>query len=541
MANINTRLSSQHEKILKKAFDELIFFGKVFLPDFKKSKTPSFHYEWADEFVAPSTKPCAIISFRGSAKSTLIKAKIVRDFCFSDKAKEWGFDDRSHELFVGWCSASQKKSINNVDYVKLNLKYSPAVKFYFGDLSGNVWNQENIITRNNNRLVSSSNLTSMRGDTLATVEGGAIRYSYVVADDIESEENTRTQASRDKLKDNMLNGVLPAIERNVPGRRLFYIGTPVHFDALAQNFLDTYNKLKKEGTLGEHSWKFIVQKAINDDGTAAWPEFFNLEQLKAEKKRYAESPRGVSGFYQEYMLEVQSSENALWTRDHIQYHKGVFKAQGSINTLTIDGETFPVHTFLGVDPATDIDTRESDYSVIMVVALDARGNVYILDYERHKSIPVLGLQENGETVGKKGVVDYMFDLAEKYNCNGGTVEDVAMNRSIFQSLRQEETRRGKILKISPEAPGGRQKLNRIYSGLNPYFANSRIFMKEDHYELIDEVIKFGPRIAHDDTIDSLWYALRFAYPPSDRQTVPTIMDGTGLRIRRKRPKSWKLA
>ena len=40
----------------------------------------------------------------------------------------------------------------------------------------------------------------------------------------------------------------------------------------------------------------------------------------------------------------------------------------------------------------------------------------------------------GEIIGKKGVVDYIMELHEKYHCISSTVEDVAMNRSIFDSL-----------------------------------------------------------------------------------------------------------
>ena len=34
-----------------------------------------------------------------------------------------------------------------------------------------------------------------------------------------------------------------------------------------------------------------------------------------------------------------------------------------------------------------------------------------------------------------------------------------------------------------------------------------------HHELQHEILTFGPRMAHDDTIDALAYACKYAHPP----------------------------
>ena len=95
------------------------------------------------------------------------------------------------------------------------------------------------------------------------------------------------------------------------------------------------------------------------------------------------------------MMEVQSEEDSIWTQKHIKYWEGYYdynesESQGYIN---IDGEQTPVNTFIGCDPATDIDTKNADYSVIMVIAVDANNNRYVLEYERHRSIPTLGAKD----------------------------------------------------------------------------------------------------------------------------------------------------
>jgi hypothetical protein len=542
--NINTAQVSEHERILKACYDDLIVFGKLFLPgDFLKSKTPLFHYEIGEELISDSNSPCAIIIARGHAKTTLIKAKIIRDFCYSKKAKEWGFADKELYLFYGWVSSNQKKSMNNVKYVKLHLEWNDKINFYFGkegkNLRGNTWNQEDITTIYDDRLISSSNLTSMRGDTMATIHGGAVRYSGVFVDDAENEENTRTQQSRDKIVDNIMNGILPAIEKNDPGCRLFLVETPVHWDAFAQNILDSYAKAQKEDREDKYPWKVITYSATQPDmpGGVLWESYMPRKKLEEIKHIYAESPRGIDGYYQEYELQVQSGENALWTRKHIKHYSGNYVRIDGQNTLMVDGTPIPINTFLGCDPATDIDTKAADFSVIMVIGIDQDNNLYVLDYERHRSIPTSGLRGvNGELIGKAGVVDYIIELYQKYRCLSGTVEDVTITRSVFQDLnsRLRDMNYPEII-IIPEKPGGRDKVNRIYSGLNSRFSNGSIYVKPEHHDLINEIVKFGPKMAHDDTIETLYYATRYCYPPK------FSLDKTGAEVVRKRkkvPRPW---
>ncbi len=180
------------------------------------------------------------------------------------------------------------------------------------------------------------------------------------------------------------------------------------------------------------------------------------------------------------MMEVQSEEDAIWRREHIQYWNGYYKHEDGINYIVKDGSDIPVNTFIGCDPATDIDTKHSDFSVITVIAIDSNNELYVLEYERHRSIPTIGSKnpETGDIIGKKGVVDIILELHQKYNCMSSTVEDVAMNRSIFQALNDERRRLNKFdISVIPEKPGGTQKRNRIYSGLSTRFSTGTVHLR----------------------------------------------------------------
>ena len=57
------------------------------------------------------------------------------------------------------------------------------------------------------------------------------------------------------------------------------------------------------------------------------------------------------------------------------------------------------------------------------------------------------------------------------------------------------------------------KRDRIQEILAQRFAIGQIHIRNTHYDLDREITTFGPRMAHDDTIDALAYACKYAHPP----------------------------
>ena len=496
--NINSHNISEAEETLKLSYKDLIAFGKLFLPkDFMRSETPAFHYEMADAIDDLNVKQLAIILPRGHGKTVLTKASILKDFVFCPK-------DDMH--FYAWVSATQKLSVGNMDYIKHHLEFNEQIIYYFGRLKGRKWTEEDIELTNGCKLISKSNVAGIRGGAKLHK-----RYDLIILDDFEHEANTITRESRDKNANLVTAVVYPAIEPHTG--RLRVNGTPVHYDSFINNLIINYKRAVSGGK--DFAWKLITYKAILPSGETLWPSFFGKSKLEEKKKFYQDSGQS-SKFYQEYMMEVQSAEDALFTREHIKFWKGYYDydAEENQNYIVISGERVPVNTFIGCDPATDIDTKEADFSVIMCIAIDVDNNSYALEYERHRSIPTIGAEDvHGNLLNKKGVVDYILEMHQKYHCISSTVEDVAMNRSIFQALNEERRRLNKFdVAVIPEKPGGRNKINRVYSGLSGRFSTGTVYVRENMFDLINEIVTFGPRMAHDDTIETLYYASLHSFP-----------------------------
>ena len=552
---------SKEERMLYAAFRKMLIFGKMFVAgDFMKSETPEFHTEICDELDSDSEKPLALILPRESAKTTLVKGSILHDFFFAKLAYDWGWRDYDEKLFYVWVAKSQKDSFTNVEYIAMHFEQNQKFKRYCANWKGKTWNKEELVLSNGCRLSSFSTLRSARGQTLPDIEKGAQRISRAFIDDAENEENTKTSKSRNGIKDAVLNGLMPGIEKNYPRRRMVFTGTPVHFDAMAQNLLDGWEKVRN--TKGEKSypWKVITYKSTqpNMKGGVLWHSHRPRKVLDRIKQVYIHSPRGISGYLQEYELEVQSSENARWTRDHIRYHDGQYMWVDGKSWLVINGDMIRVNVFVGCDPATDINTSEADSSVIMAIAVDMIGNKYVLEYEAHRSIPTAGRRadkdEKYKLIGKAGVIDYLIEFAERYHMDGGRIEDVAMNRSVFSALNDLKIKlKSTYANYAPHAPGGTNKHNRIYSALSSDFSNGKMHYRKSHDLLIDQTWKFGPFMAHDDIIEAFYYACVFSYAPSiERVKRPLLGDSTNRHLvrvsrlnnhtpKRKKKKSWRLA
>ena len=138
--NINSQNVSAAEEALLLAKNDLIAFGKLFLPDdYMRSETPFFHYEITDimeerdESGVYKNRNLAIIMPRGHGKTVLTKCDILHGFCFAEGP-----------LFYGWVSATQKLATGNMDYIKYHLEYNDKIKYYFGEQKGLKWTESDI-------------------------------------------------------------------------------------------------------------------------------------------------------------------------------------------------------------------------------------------------------------------------------------------------------------------------------------------------------------------------------------------------------------
>lgn len=175
-----------------------------------------------------SYRQLAVVLPRGHGKTVLTKCSILHDFCFA-----------AEPLFYGWVAASSKISVPNLDYIKYHIEYNDRIKYYFGNLKGKKWTEDDIELNNGCKLISKSNLSGIRGGAKLHK-----RYDLIVLDDFEDENNTVTPESRAKIANLVTAVVFPALEPKTG--RLRINGTPVHYDAFIQKYLLGLTKQRKK-------------------------------------------------------------------------------------------------------------------------------------------------------------------------------------------------------------------------------------------------------------------------------------------------------
>ena len=482
----------KRDEVLAKAYSNLIYFGRAFLPnDFlKKSESAPFHYEMGKKMIdtAPGARICNIIP-RGHGKSVVAKAAIMHKLCFAA-------DDQQH--FIAWVSEEQSQAIDHLKYIRSHFENNKMIRYYFGNMDGGSvgkrWTEKDLVTPKGDRVISKGTSQRLRGR--AEVD---VRYTGIVLDDFESELNTKTPERRADIKKWIVSTVYPALEET-PGKEgwIWLSGTIVHYDSYLQMTYDGWKKAKEDKRT--YPWDVNFYRAI-EDGRPLWESQFSKEKLDAKKREFIEAGL-VNKFAQEYMNDARDLSAASFKTDRIKYHDGTYKVMDNYSYLVIRNEAIPINVYIGVDIAATA-TQTSDFQVIMVIGVDSNKNRYVLEYYRER-IPTFDLPQK------------IIDLARKYSpVRRVTIETVAaqeMVRDMVTRMATEDRRLIPGIFKGVKPPAGIKKADRLETSLGPVVNNKKLYIRREMTELVDEMFEH-PVPKNDDLMDALYYADYYAKAP----------------------------
>ena len=496
--NINPapNLMAERDEILAKAYTDLVFFGRAFLPrDFlNKSASPSFHFDVAKKLIstAPGGRTCIVMP-RGFGKSILSKAAIMHKLCFSGE---------NQQHFVAWVSEEQSQSIDHLKYLRNHFEVNKKIKYYFGNMdggrAGKRWTEKDIVTPKGDRVIAKGTSQRLRGR--AEVD---VRYTGIVLDDFESELNTKTPERRAEIKKWVVSTVYPALEET-PGNEgwIWLSGTIVHFDSFLQMVCDGYKKSIEEKR--SYPWDVVFHRAV-EDGKSIWPEQFSLEKLDRKKREFIEAGL-VNKFAQEYMNDARDISNASFKIDRIQYYNGVCKSEGRFNYIIEGEDAIPVNVYIGVDLAATA-SETSDFQVILVMGIDANNNRYVIDYFRER-IPTFDVPQK------------IIEMAKKYSpVRRVTIETVAaqeMVRDMVTRMSANEKRLLPGIFKGVKPPARIKKEDRLETTLGPIVNSKKLYLQRHMTELVDELFEH-PKPRNDDIMDALYYADYYARAPKSQR------------------------
>lgn len=492
---------------------DLEFFGRAYFPHYFSRPSPDFHREldgiWMEGVLKghyPST-PAEVRKIsrlpgsrrvtaapRGHAKSTILT-----------------FRGTLHAVLYGYkhypiiLSDSSDQAEGFLENIRMELEENGLLIEDFGVLVGKVWRSNVIVTKSNIKVEAIGSGKKIRGRKHRNW-----RPDLLVLDDIENDENVRTQEQRKKLANWFNKAVLKAGDDYTD---VIYIGTMLHYDSLLAN------------TLKNPGWRAVKYQAVlsfsrADDLWKHWEELYT--DLSDDK--HEETARD---FYLSHETEMLAGTEVLWKEKLSYYDLMVMRLTEGEASFNSEEQNEPInpedcifnpewfeyyneaeitfnakdYAFFGfVDPSLG-KTKHSDYSAIITLAKQkASGYLYVMDADierRHPDRIISDILEKERWLRR--------DFGKGYRKFGA--ETVQFQWFLKEELAKASARADLYLPIE-EVPQTADKTMRVQT-LQPDVKNHYIKFNRRHKLLLEQMMQF-PMGAHDDGPDALHGAVMIA-------------------------------
>ncbi len=417
------------------------------------------------------------------------------------------------ERYIMILSATTSQATHILDGVKRELMENQKLLHDFPELTGPrpvPWTEDEIVTPNGIKVAAFGAEQQLRGRKF-----GQFRPSLLIADDLETADNTLTQESREKLKELVNRTILLLGDAQT---NYLFLGTLYHPNCLLAELVDP--RLNPQ-------WVPRVYKAIvtwsqhQELWDGPWRKIYQSRETHKGKT----GPEGASQFYEDQKFLMDEGVELLWPERWSYYwlmeqreaHEPSFYCELQNEPVNPRGNFFSmvdvvywsdryssieelmqtlgryVEIYIACDPSLGQDTMRGDYSAIVVLAR-RRDFFYVLvaDIERRNPDQTL-----------EALLTYIQQYHRRFF-------RVAIETNQFQELMARELeRRAAARQLSlplKRITNTVEKMRRIQS-LAPYVKSGRLQFHRNQTRLLDEM-RFYPHGQHDDGVDALEMAIR---------------------------------
>lgn len=330
-----------------------------------------------------------------------------------------------------------------------------------------------------------------------------------ILDDVVVQENAYTEEGREKVKSQY--SLLASIEG--AGAREWVVGTRYHpLDLYADLVAMEEETYDDDGEVVDTEPVYeVFQRVVETDGVFLWPrqqrasdgKWFGFDNQILAKKRaqYLDKTQ----FYAQYYNDPNRYEQAIVSPEMFQYYDRVH-VKLKDGAWHVMGRK--VNVFAAMDFAFSVGKR-ADYSAIVVVGLDALGNVYVLDVDRFRTELISELYQ------------HLKVMWTRWKFRKIRMEMTAAQATIVRELKESYIKPDGIgLSVEEFYPTKRdgEKAERMAAVLGPRYQNRAVW----HYRgggcqtLEDELVLLFP--PHDDVMDAMTNAVTIATPPVQRRS-----------------------
>ena len=290
------------------------------------------------------------------------------------------------------------------------------------------------------------------------------RPNLIVCDDLENDESVLNRDRREKVRNWILNALLPAGSDDCIVRM---VGTILHMDAALARFLE------------DKGWTSLRLDAHSDDFKhILWEEKFPRPRLEAIRERYVRqnNPEGYAMEYRNQAVDVSTA----------------FFRKVDFRPLTpIKG---PRECYSAIDFAISLKER-ADFTAIVTAETAADGLLRVINMRR-------GHWDSTE------IIDEMFSVQQTYRPEIFIAEEGVIEKSIGPFLYAEMVRRKIYINLMTKVPI-KDKMARAQSIKARMRAGGIEFdLNAEWFPILQAELLAFPRGRYDDQVDSLaWLGL----------------------------------
>jgi predicted phage terminase large subunit-like protein len=430
-------------------------FIYMFLSHHIKKDFSEMHKEW---FKLIEKEKVAIAAPRGFAKSHIFSFFLPLFLICEYPGTE-----------VAMISSSLRIAERFMMKIKQELETNKKLIAYYGDLKegSSKWTNDWISLNNGSDLQCTGAEGKIRG----------IRPDIILIDDIENDENVRSEDYRKKLKIYIQKACTYTLK---PMGQVFAVGTLLHPLSLLSQMIE-----REPGSGFENYWTKLYAALVDEEGnpdvngTSVWEAQWSTAKLHTERDECIEA------FEQERMNNPIPDELRKFNQEDLTYYTKLPPELSYSMT---------------VDPAVDTNS-DNDYTAFIVLGTDSNGLMYVVEAYRKRLEP-------GE------VIEKLFQLYNIYQPHTIGIEDVAISKLYRKYFELEAAKRKLYPNLQPikldMSRSGRSKNYRI-EALRPFFKQGKFLITKDQQDLVGELLSF-PSGKHDDLIDALAVQLEIVHP-----------------------------
>lgn len=271
------------------------YFFHFYFSHYVKYPTAQFHKEFFQLTEHDEIKKLFVVSFRGSAKSSI----------FTMSYPLWAILGQQQKKFVLILCQTRAQAKQMMMNLRRELEGNILLRNDLGPFQEeqDEWGSVSLVfSRLNARITAASSEQSIRG-----LRHNEHRPDLIVGDDLEDIASVKTYESRQKTYQWLTGEVIPAGDKNT---RLIIVGNLLHDDSLLMRLKENIHDGLIDGV-------FKFYPLLDDNGKIAWPgKYPNMEAVNEERRKIGNE----FAFQREFLLRIVPNDEQIIHPNWIHYY-----------------------------------------------------------------------------------------------------------------------------------------------------------------------------------------------------------------------------